>query len=330
MSTQQLLLRLIADGRIHSGRELAEQLGVSRTAVWKQLKGLQLLGVGCDAIPGKGYQIKQKIELLEREAILANLQPEAIDALEELDIFWEIPSTNDFLLNGPAAASGKARACIAERQSLGRGRRGRTWQSPLGSGLYLSLAWQFVEMPRDFAALGLVAGVCVTRALAAVGVANVMLKWPNDVLVDEGKLAGILVEVRGEPDGPMRAIIGIGINCHVSHAMRDVVTTEGGLRPVGISDLSTAGATSRNALAGVVLEQIIRGIAEFERAGFSSFAEEWQSRDALLGRDVDVRVGNAIVSGTVDGLADDGRLRVTTLSGVQYLAAGEVSLRSAL
>ncbi|MGI9308282.1 MAG: biotin--[acetyl-CoA-carboxylase] ligase [Gammaproteobacteria bacterium] len=328
MSTQQLLFRLIADGQIHSGRDLAAQLGVSRTAVWKQLKGLQSLGVVCDAIPGKGYQIGKKVELLERDEIMGGLRHDVLETLDLLEVLWNLPSTNDYLLDAKAPDIGKARVCVAEYQSGGRGRRGRKWQSPLGSGVYMSLSWQFAEVPRDFAALGLVAGIGVTRALARTGVTETVLKWPNDVLLQNGKLAGILVEVRGEPDGPMHAVIGTGVNCIVSREMRDSVVSEGGLHPVGLFDEIPAAEISRNELAAAILEEIALAVRVFERDGFMPFSEEWKSRDALLGREVNVQMGNATISGAVQGLTDDGRLSLRTANGIQNLSAGEVSLRS--
>jgi len=321
-ATRQRLLDLLADGHFHSGEALGEVLGISRGAVWKQIAALSDLGLDIFRVPGRGYRLSRPLEWLNTADIKSALWPSTDARLTELLLFDSTDSTNSQLLarNGPADA---VLGCLAEHQTAGRGRRGRQWISPFGANLYLSLSWPFASLPPDFPALGLVAGVAARRALSDVGVANIQLKWPNDLYAEGAKLGGILLEMRGEPPGACRVVAGMGINV----AMPDRAATEVDQRWIDLSHLPGGDAVSRNALAAALLNRWIEAFAVFETAGFGRFIEEWRSADLLAGHDVEISDGRERLEGRARGVAHDGALELETTDGVRRIVAGDASLR---
>src|SRR5690606_26503292 len=208
-----LLLRLGADPV--SGDVLARETGQTRAAVWKRIEGLREAGVAIDARAGRGYTLSAPVDLLDADTILLRL-PEPVRAdVCMLEVAWSLDSTSSELLRRDPPSAG-VQVLLAERQTGGRGRRGRPWASPLAANLYLSVARRFDAGLARLGGLSLVAGVAVVEALHASGVAQARLKWPNDVVVADGarlrKLGGILVEGGGEHAAPARAVVGIGLN----------------------------------------------------------------------------------------------------------------------
>ena len=190
MNAQQQLLRILADGELHSGSELADVLGVSRTAIWKQLGQLDSLDLEVSAQAGQGYRLAAPLELLDENSIRAHLTEDFESVCDSLQVLWTSESTSAELLAAGAPEAGKANACLAEYQTAGRGRRGRQWFAPAGHGICLSVGWYFPASPASLSCLGLAVGIGVLRAIHRAGVSNAQLKWPNDIVVDGGKLAG--------------------------------------------------------------------------------------------------------------------------------------------
>ncbi|MBW3567031.1 MAG: biotin--[acetyl-CoA-carboxylase] ligase, partial [Proteobacteria bacterium] len=274
-ATRRRLLDLLADGQFHSGESLGASIGVSRGAVWKQIATLQALGLDVFRVPGRGYRLARPLERLDDSAIRDGLWPATRTRLAELVLFDTTDSTNTRLLarrDPPDAVV----ACVAEHQSAGRGRRGRAWVSPFGANLYLSLSWPFANLPPDFPALGLAAGVAARRALRDIGIDDIRLKWPNDLYSGNAKLGGILLEMRGEPPGACRVVAGIGINIDMP---RDAATAidQPWINLSGLVD----GAVSRTALAAALLNRWIEAFAAFENEGFAGFMNEWRQADML-------------------------------------------------
>jgi BirA family biotin operon repressor/biotin-[acetyl-CoA-carboxylase] ligase len=206
------LLAQLSDAHAVSGSELARRLGVTRAAVWKQIEALRALGAPIDAQAGAGYRLQWHFEALDAARMRAQLAPALRRRVRTLDVHWQIDSTSSSLLRAAAQGAPDLAVCMAETQTAGRGRRGRQWQSPLGGNVYFSLLKRFAHGMGALSGLSLVAGVALIQALGDCGVTGVGLKWPNDVLADGRKLAGILVELGGEFLGPCHAVIGIGIN----------------------------------------------------------------------------------------------------------------------
>ena len=327
MNIQQQILRLLADGKLHSGRSLAERIGVSRTAVWKHIGQLRALGLEFEALPGAGYAWSTPIELLGVDRIMAELSAEVRGNLEALDLLWTAASTSDELLAKDPPPPGRSRVCLAECQTGGRGRRSRKWLSPLGGGIYLSQSWCFATTPKEFTALPLAAGAAVLRAFRALGVKSLSLKWPNDVVADSRKLAGILVDLRGEAEGPLNAVIGVGVNLEVPASVVAVIQAEGGMPPIGLGQIDASLAVSRNRLAAELINALHQAMREFGETGFSGFAGEWAARDYLRDRWISVRVGDRVCEGVAKGIGADGRFRLERNGAVEHIVSGDITLR---
>ena len=325
MNERDLLQRLVA-GPV-SGDALARACGQTRAAIWKRIAALREAGVLIEARAGRGYALAQPLELLDAEAIRAGL-PAAVQAdLASLEVAWSLDSTKSELLRRPAPASG-AVVLLAERQTGGRGRRGRAWLSPLAANLTLSLSRQFAGGLARLPGLSLVAGVATAEALQALGFPQVRLKWPNDLVVADGeglrKLGGLLVEGGGENAGPARAVIGLGLNV--------CMPPENGLEiDQPWTDLATlAGAPpSRNRIVAGLLAHWLPALAQFDADGLAPFLGRYTAFDALAGREVVLHAGEGARVALALGLAPDGALRIQVDGREQRVHAGEISVRAA-
>ena len=328
MAIQQDLLALMADGQLHSGSELADRLGVTRTAVWKHVRQLEESGLSVTASAGKGYQLDAPLELLDEQRIGADIDAAVTDRLGSLDVLWQTASTSDYLLAAELPAVGSTHVCLAEYQTGGRGRRGRAWLAPVGYGLCLSVGRYFQASPASLSCLGLAVGTGVLRALRQCGAQAAALKWPNDVVLDGRKLAGILIDVRGEAGGPLYAVAGIGINYRVNAAMAAGIAESGGVAPAALVDCGAANVAGRNALAAATISNVCMALEEFEANGFDAFADEWRNADYLFGREVSVLGDAATITGVAQGIAADGRLCVKSGDTLHHMLTGDVSVRA--
>jgi BirA family biotin operon repressor/biotin-[acetyl-CoA-carboxylase] ligase len=327
MNIRDGVIRCLADGRIHSGTSLAARLGVSRSAVWKHIRQFGALGLEVQSAAGRGYQLSRKLELFDRQRLLDLLSPLSAAAVESLDIYTIADSTSGRLLRAPRPMLGTTRVCFAEFQTDGRGRRGRRWFSPYGSGICMSMSWCFDAAPRDLPALSLVAGLAVRRALERVGARGVFLKWPNDVVCDGRKLAGVLVDVAGESGGPLTAVIGIGVNVAVSTSLAARVAKDSGLPPGGLDATVLAQPVSRHRAAAELLDSLFSVLVEFSQHGFAPFVDEWRQCDWLFGRQVDVQTIAERFAGTAAGIAADGALLLDRRGQIATVLAGDVTVR---
>ena len=310
-----------------SGDVLARDSGQTRAAVWKRIQALRAAGVAIQAWPGRGYALAQPLELLDARMILAAVPAPLRADIAGLDVAWSIDSTNSELLRRPPAASG-VQVLLAERQSAGRGRRGRSWESPLAANMYLSLARRFDAGLARLGGLGLVAGLAVAEALHACGLDQVRLKWPNDLVVPapDGrllKLGGLLVEGGGENAGPVRAVIGIGLNLR----MPDQAASGIGQPWTDVHALAGDAAPGRNRLAGECVAALLPALDRFDRNGLAPFLERYALLDALRDRQVQIHGGDGVRTGTALGIAADGALRVHIEGAERLVHAGEVSVR---
>lgn len=316
-----LLLRLAA-GPV-SGDVLARDAGLTRAAVWKRIQALREAGVRIDARAGQGYALAQPLDLLAADAIHAALTPSAQALLRDLRVAWSIDSTNAELLRQPATAAGVT-ALLAEQQTGGRGRRGRTWASPLASNLYLSVSRQFSGGLARLGGLSLVTGVAVAEALHGLGLPAAGLKWPNDVLVAERKLGGILIEGGGEHGGPVRAVIGIGLNVRMPPTPAEQIDQPW----VDLASLMSAPPT-RTALAAALLSSLLPALETFDGEGLAPFLPRYAALDLLAGQAISVHDARGVRHGVAEGLGADGALRVRIGDAVESVYAGEVSVRKA-
>jgi BirA family biotin operon repressor/biotin-[acetyl-CoA-carboxylase] ligase len=317
----------LSDGQFHSGEDLAQALGVSRSAVWKAVKSLRELGATLHAVRNRGYRLAKSSEPLAAERIREKLSPGVRSRVRSLEVAWSVGSTNTALLSRPNPPNGSSEVMLAEYQTAGRGRRGRVWLAPPGGAVCLSLSWTFKDVPAGLSALGLVIGVCELRALQRLGVTGAKLKWPNDLQVDERKLGGILIELRAETDGPACVVIGIGLNVALGAPLLAQIAEAGN----AATDLLTAGLAEplRNTVAATLLDSCIGGLLEFERDGLRPFLENWRDADALQGRMVDVKGGaGEVTHGLARGVDLHGALLVETPDqGLKKFVSGDVSVR---
>ncbi|MEO8466752.1 MAG: biotin--[acetyl-CoA-carboxylase] ligase [Gammaproteobacteria bacterium] len=331
MDAEQLLTAL-ADGKPHSGEDLARTFGVTRAAVWKHIPKLADWGLAVDAVPGVGYRLRRGIDLLDAGALRSALAPKVAARVATLDVFTELESTNRHLLAEPPPSPGMLRVCIAEYQTAGRGRRGRRWSTPLGAGMCLSVAWQFPAAPAELSALTLAVGVVVRRVLARVAGVEIGLKWPNDLVWDERKLGGILLELTAEGQGGCHVVAGIGLNVALPAELLPSLSDW----PRGAVDLATACAQRgappppRAALAIGLIEELTELFASYAETGFRSYRDDWRSADYLRGRAVKLDEAAGHVTGTALGIEADGALLIeTSLGARRRVVAGDVSVRSA-
>jgi BirA family biotin operon repressor/biotin-[acetyl-CoA-carboxylase] ligase len=328
-SLRQRLIGRLADGEFHSGARLAAALRVSRTAVWKALHGLSALGLELHSVPKRGYRLPQPIETLTGTRVRKSLAPRASARLRDCEVFDEIASTNSHLFAMTDLPVGRADLCLAEYQSAGRGRRGRGWTAPYGSGLCLSLSWQFAETPRQVGALSLAAGVGVLRALRREGLAQIKLKWPNDIVCEGRKLGGILIELRAESAGPAYVVLGLGLNFSLSPQSRRAIQATG-VAPIDLAEIRAGAALpGRNAVAAAIVNELVEALVEFEQRGFQPFMTEWRDADAMAGREVRVLAGQETQGGIARGIDEDGALMLETPTGLKRFVSGEVSMRAA-
>lgn len=324
---QKKIITILADGQFHSGTELAESIGVSRSAICKQLKNLTELGLEFSAITGKGYCLENALQLLSNEEIEEGLTASAKSLIKTLEIHHSIDSTNRYLVEMAHRTKNTGVVCFSEYQTAGKGRRGREWVSPFGSNIYLSILWQFQNGPASISGLSLAVGVAVIRALNDCGIEGVGLKWPNDIFWQEKKLAGILIEVSGESNGPCSAVVGLGLNFYIPKDKAKAITQDW----VDLSQIVSGNPINlRNKLATALLNHLMPMIADFEQDTLTNYIEEWRQYDCMKNKAVQIFMGKHVFSGVVVGIDDNGLLLLADQQGqVKAFASGEVSFRPA-
>lgn len=312
------LLALLADGQFHSGDELGQTLGVSRAAVWKQLKKLEDLDIPCSSVKGKGYRLQDAIELLDDDQLRQHLSY----PLDCLDVLLDTESTNSYLFEQAAEHMGKRYATLAEKQTSGRGRRGRTWVSPFGKNIYLSLLVTMPGQVSDLEGFSLLVAIAVERALVILGIEGIGLKWPNDVYLNGRKLAGILLESRQSQSNYCQVVIGVGLNLSLSDSDAQKIDQPWAALRQYRPDLS------RNQVAGVLLNQLLWAVSEFQREAFAPWVSYWAERDIFYRKEVALLSDHEKKQGVVKGVNRKGELLLQTDRGIEVIVAGELSVRS--
>jgi len=321
------LLSLLADGRLHPGPALAAHLGCSRAAVWKRVAELRGLGVDITAVERRGYQLRHPCELLDAGRIRQAAADAGASLPGEVEVLFIVDSTNDSLYGQEPSRPGRPRALFAEIQRSGRGRRGRSWLAPFGSGLTFSIGWTYADVPADLSALGLAVGVQVAEALRAAGASETMLKWPNDIVWRGRKLGGLLIQLRLEASGAASVVVGLGLNIALPAEVREHLAASGAAPTADLSEALDGSAPGRNALAGRLAGAMCSGLERFGHCGYAPFATRWSELDALAGAQVRVAQSAGFVDGRALGADRDGALRVEVDGRVERFLAGDVTLR---
>lgn len=323
MKLASKLVSILADGHFHSGTELGTITGRSRSAIWKAIKSIQASGIEVYSVKGRGYRLSEQLELLDGGMIQASLDQNGQKSVSKLEVFFTLDSTNSRLLEVARQGQASGHVCLAEQQESGRGRRGRNWISPFGGNLYFSVLWRFTAGASQLTGLSLAIAVAICRALRDIGLKNVGVKWPNDIVVSGRKLAGILLEIVGEAAGPCSVVVGIGLNVRMPSKKMAEVTQPW-------IDLETALGTSvaRNELAARLISHIIHACQDFDSEGMASILDEWQDLDAYAGRQVIIHLPNGQLQGVVKGVDNTGALLLEQGNELRRFLSGEISLRA--
>jgi BirA family biotin operon repressor/biotin-[acetyl-CoA-carboxylase] ligase len=316
------LLHQLADGKFHSGQALADLLACSRSSVWNHVQSLGALpGVTLDAVTGRGYRLRPALTLLDEQQICAGLDPVQRDSLQNCSIRLITDSTNRQALANAPQDIGKAHAWFAEYQTAGRGRRGRTWQGGFAQNLACSLAYKFDLPMNALAGLSIAVGAGLANCLAGYGVNDLGLKWPNDLLWQNKKMAGILLEVQGESTGPSTAVIGLGLNLQLDKQSAELIDQPyASLQQTGVE-------YNRNRLAGDILQTLLKVCDTYAQQGLQPFIDMWRAFDLYQGRQVLIRSAQQQWQGLYTGVAQDGGLLLEIDKQIKRFYAGEVSLR---
>ena len=315
------LLRHLADGKFHSGEVLARSVGASRASVWNAVEEIEAAGLAVFRIRGRGYRLAAPLSMLNGAelAALTKTTPFKIELMEEVD------STNTLLLARARDGASHATVIAAEWQRAGRGRMQRRWHALPAGSLTFSVLWRFARGAASLAGLSLAVGVALIRTLGALGINGAGLKWPNDVLWQGRKLAGILIEMQGDTLGPAAVVIGIGVNVRLSEAARDSID-----QPITDVESIVERVIDRNQLLAAVLTELHAVLMVFEQNGFGALRDEWQRNHVHQGCGVRLMLPDGQrANGVARGVAIDGALMMDTARGLQPFHSGEVSVRAA-
>lgn len=310
------LIGILADGAFHSGEQLGEMFGMSRAAINKHIQTVREWGLDVFTVPGKGYSLPAPIQLLDEQKILSYLPAGQVAVLPVVD------STNQYLLDRIGELK-SGDACVAEYQHAGRGRRGRQWVSPFGANLYLSMFWRLEQGPAAAMGLSLVVGIVMAEVLHKLGAEKVRVKWPNDLYLNDKKLAGILVELTGKTGDAAQLVIGAGINLTMRESTTNVINQDW-------INLQEAGVIiDRNKLTAELLSELRRAVVKFENEGLSAFISRWREMDNYLDRPVKLIIGNQEIYGIARGIDQQGALLLEQAGVIKPYIGGEISLRGA-
>ncbi|MDA5483059.1 bifunctional biotin--[acetyl-CoA-carboxylase] ligase/biotin operon repressor BirA [Yersinia intermedia] len=308
------LINILADGAFHSGEQLGEAFGMSRAAINKHIQTIREWGLDVFTVPGKGYSLPAPIQLLNEQTILSYLPAGQVTVLPVVD------STNQYLLDRITELK-SGDACVAEYQHAGRGRRGRQWVSPFGTNLYLSMFWRLEQGPAAAMGLSLVVGIVMAEVLRKLGAEQVRVKWPNDLYLNDKKLAGILVELTGKTGDAAQLVIGAGINLTMRESITNAINQDWiNLQEAGVN-------IDRNKLTAELLSELRIAVVKFENEGLSAFISRWREMDNYLDRPVKLIIGNQEIFGIARGIDQQGALLLEQNGNVKPYIGGEISLR---
>ncbi|HAS51218.1 MAG TPA: biotin--[acetyl-CoA-carboxylase] ligase, partial [Gammaproteobacteria bacterium] len=250
------------------------------------------------------------LELLDRERILAGFTNKVRLLINRLDVYSVLDSTNRYLMAGARDGWVSGAVCLAEQQTAGRGRQGRSWLTPFGASLAYSLLWRFAGPPEALSGLSLATGLAVARVLKKIGVGEVGLKWPNDVWWRGRKLGGILLESGGSA-GDFYVVAGVGLNLALPHEEAAVIDQPW----VDLQEILGVEQISRNELAAALISELVATFSDFQQGGFADLAAEWAQFDQVAGRPVSLHLPNTTVTGIARGVDATGAVLLETVDG---------------
>ena len=311
------LTDVMRDGEFHDGTALGVLLQMTRSAVWKMIKKLERYGIEINSVKGKGYALCEPLILLNEDKIRKKLT----DKKSKLSLFESIDSTNEYLrsIRQPRIIH----FCLAEQQTAGRGRLGRTWHSPFGKNIYLSCLYPFQKDISELAGLSLVVSLAILSTMKEFGIhEDVQVKWPNDILCRNKKISGTLIEVQAESHGASHAIIGIGINTNM------LLDESGQISQLWTSMRHASGEyLDRNLVCATLMNQLLAYLHRFDSEGFSAFMQEWVAAEGMQGKQVSVKTVSEIVTGEAVGINLQGHLLLKLADGkIRAFSSGDTSV----
>lgn len=319
------LIQRLSDGQFYSGKQLALELGISRTSVWNSLKKIEELGIELHAVKGKGTRLAYPMGLLDKRQVLDEVMPNVNSLLSQLEVLDCTPSTNTHLvLQSRIKKVDNGAVCLAEMQTAGKGRLGREWVSPFAQNVYISFLWNFKTGVGALSGLSLACGVAVCKALQKIGLVGHKLKWPNDILFEGKKLAGILVEIQGESQDEYTAVVGIGVNCQMTSALTEKIDQPW----VDLKAAVPNQPVSRNRIAAELINQVLPVLSAYESQGLTSSLKSWDDYDGCKGKKIRIISGKNSSTGIAKGITEFGELKLLNDAGaIELISSGEVSLR---
>ena len=305
-----------------SGAQLAEQLAISRAAIWSRIEELRQAGYEIEAGPHFGYRLVSSPDALHADDLLARLGKTKVVG-RDIRVFEETTSTNDVIDKLARDGVREGVVVFAESQTKGRGRLGRKWTSPTHKGLWFSILLRPALSPQETTQLTVASATALRRAIKNVAGISAEIKWPNDLLIGGKKVVGILTEMSAEVDRVRHVILGIGVDVN-----QDAAEFPPELRKIATSlKVETGAAISRAELATEILRELDFDYARICGGKFSAVADEWESGCATIGKNVSVQMGTRFIRGRAEALDDDGALLVRTEHGhLERVIGGDVTL----
>lgn len=306
-----------------SGAELSQKLGVTRAAIWARIEELRKLGYDIAASPHQGYQLLSVPDVLHADDLLSLLQSVRVVG-RDIRVFEETASTNDIVEKLARDGVKEGVVVFAESQSKGRGRLGRKWISPPRKGLWFSVLLRPNLRPQAATQLTVAAATALYRAIREVAGISPEIKWPNDILVDGRKIAGVLTELSAELDHINHLILGIGVDVNLA-----ATEFPPDLRKIATSLKAETGKHIHRAdLAAAILRELDHDYARICNGDFAKLADEWEQHCTTIGQRVSINIGDRITHGHAEALDDDGALLVRTQHGrLERIIGGDVTLQ---
>jgi BirA family biotin operon repressor/biotin-[acetyl-CoA-carboxylase] ligase len=323
MTTDAKILSALRDNPAGvSGAELAEQLGISRAAVWARIEELRQVGYDIEAGPHFGYRLVGVPDALHADDLLSRLGKTRIVG-RDIQVFERTTSTNDVIEKLARDGVKEGAVVFAESQTKGRGRLGRKWISPERKGLWFSILLRPDLRPQEATQLTVASATALRRAIQNVTGLSPEIKWPNDILVGGKKVAGILTELSAELDHVRHVILGVGVDVNLGVGEFPLE-----LRKLATSlKIESGRAVSRPELASAILRELDSDYARICAGKFTAVADEWEAHCTTIGRDVTVQIGGRKLRGRAESLDDDGALLLRTEHGrLEPITGGDVTL----
>lgn len=319
------IIERLKDAKFHSGEQLAKDLRVGRTTVWKAIRYLRSLGVSINAVRSRGYKLTQPLELLDKNKILSELSHLVQKQIYQVDVLPAVTSTNDYLLSQIAYGQKPFSICLSESQTQGKGRQGKVWQSPFGRNLYLSIYGCF-NAAQNISGFSLSIATTILNTIEGFCPLpeGLGIKWPNDLMYGAAKIGGILIETQSnttqQAEGIIHVVIGIGLNFDME-GFESVDKQWTDLKSV------LGQVFGRNLFAGKLINKLVTDFALFDQFGFDYFYSQWERFDLLKEKQIEISAPCSKEQGQYRGINRRGELLVEVAGTLKALTYGNVSIK---